>query len=101
VYLDDTLTLQKFSDAVALPHAYVTELINQKFNCSFKKLVGQYRLNEAKSLMVKENDATVKLIDIAFQVGFNNKVSFYRTFKEFEGVSPSEYLEKLKKQEKI
>lgn len=101
IYLDDTLTLQKFSDAVALPHAYVTELINQKFNCSFKKLVSQFRLQEAKGLMVKGNDSAIKLIDIAFQVGFNNKVSFYRTFKEFEGVSPSEYLEKLKKQEKI
>jgi len=97
IYLDDTLTLQKFAKAIALPFAEVTELVNQKFNCSFKKLISQYRLNEAKHRIEKNNDPKVKLIDIAFQVGFTNKVSFYRAFKEFEGVSPSEYLEKIKK----
>ena len=42
----------------------------------------------------------MKLIDIAYDSGFNNKVSFYRVFKEFEGQSPSEYLETRKKAEK-
>jgi len=101
IYLDDTLTLQKFAEAIRLSAAEVTELVNQKFNCSFKKLISQYRLNEAKRRIEKNNDPTVKLIDIAFQVGFTNKVSFYRAFKEFEGVSPSEYLEKIKKTENL
>ncbi|OJJ14632.1 hypothetical protein BKI52_42140 [marine bacterium AO1-C] len=101
VYLDDTLTLQKFADAIVLSAAEVTELVNQKFNCSFKKLISQYRLQEAKRRIEKNNDPKVKLIDIAFQVGFTNKVSFYRVFKEFEGISPSEYLEKIKKQENL
>ncbi|MDN5201689.1 helix-turn-helix domain-containing protein [Fulvivirgaceae bacterium BMA10] len=95
IYLDDTLTLQKFSESISLPSSYVTELINHKFNCSFKKLINQYRLNEAKRIMEKNRDSKNKLIDIAFQAGFNNKVSFYRAFKEFEGISPSEYLERI------
>ena len=32
VYLDEGLSLKEFSDAVSLPPAYVSELINQKFN---------------------------------------------------------------------
>ena len=96
VYLDDHLSLQKFSDSVSLPQPYVSEIINQKFNCSFKKLVNQYRLKEAKSIMEKTNNTKIKLIDIAYQAGFNNKVSFYRAFREFENISPSEYLKKLK-----
>ena len=100
IYLDDTVTLQKFSQAASLSPSYTTELINQKFNCSFKKLINQYRLKEAISLMEKSNGSKIKLIDIAFQAGFNNKVSFYRAFKEFEGFSPSEYLKKLRAQEK-
>ncbi|TSE04966.1 AraC family transcriptional regulator [Aquimarina algiphila] len=97
IYLDDTLNLQRFSESVALPSAYVSEIINQKFNYSFKKLLNQYRLNEAKKIMQKANGEKIKLIEIAFECGFNNKVSFYRTFKEFEGISPSEYLEKIKR----
>ena len=100
VYLDDGISLRKFSEIVSLPPPYVSEIINQKFNCSFKKLVNQYRLAEAKSIIKKSNGTNIKLIDIAFQAGFGNKVSFYRTFKEFDNISPSEYLEKVKNQEK-
>lgn len=96
IYLDDNLSLKTFSKSVLLPPAYVSEIINQKFNCSFKKLVNQYRLNEAKKIVQKNKDSKLKLIDIAFESGFNNKVSFYRAFKEFEGISPSEYLEKIR-----
>ncbi len=100
-YLDDSLTLEKFSKAIQLPKAFVTEIINQKFNCSFKKLVNQYRLNEAKRLMENVDGTKLKLIDVAYDSGFNNKVSFYRIFKELEGISPSEYLEEQIKRKKL
>lgn len=101
VYLDDTLTLAKFSEDVQLPRSLITELINQKFNCSFKKLINQYRFDEAKRILENNSDPKLKLIDVAYESGFNNKVSFYRVFKEFEGISPSEYLEKRTKGKKL
>ena len=96
LYLDDSLSLKKFSDSVSLPPTYVSTIINQKFNCSFKKLINRYRLDEAKDIIKNANGASIKLIDVAYQAGFNNKVSFYRAFKEFENSSPSDYLKKLK-----
>ncbi len=96
IYLNDELSLSVFAQSVALSNSHVSEIINQKFNCSFKKLINQYRLEEAKARLQKNHDPSIKLIDIAFQSGFNNKVSFYRAFKEFEGISPSEYLETIK-----
>ncbi len=100
IYLNDELSLSIFAKSVSLSTSLVSEIINQKFNCSFKKLINRYRLEEAKTHLLENKDPSVKLIDIAFQSGFNNKVSFYRTFKEFEGVSPSEYLENIKKEKK-
>ena len=97
LYLDDELTLKKLADSISLPQAYVAELINQRFNSSFKRLINSYRLKEAKAIITNTNNEQLKLIDVAYESGFNNKVSFYRVFKEFEGVSPSEYVEKLKK----
>lgn len=96
VYLDDDLNLATFSKAVQIPPSYVSEIINQRYNCSFKKLLNQYRLEEAKRIIHENIDGKVKLIDIAFESGFRNKVTFYRVFKEFEGISPSKYLEKIK-----
>ena len=100
IYLDDELNLKKFAASVAIPQAQVSSIINQKFNCSFKKLITQYRVEEAKRLMLNAGADKVKLIDISFQAGFNNKVSFYRAFKEFEGMAPSEYLEKVNREKK-
>lgn len=101
VYLDDTLTLAKLSEDLQLPRSLITELINQKFNCSFKKLINRYRFDEAKRILENNSNSKLKLIDVAYESGFNNKVSFYRVFKEFEGVSPSEYLEKRIKGKKL
>ena len=95
IYLDDDLSLQKFSESVSLSPTDVSELINQKFNCSFKKLITKYRLNEAKKIIKNANGSKIKLIDVAYQAGFSNKVSFYRAFKEFDNISPSEYLKKM------
>ncbi len=95
VFLDDELSLDKFAKRIALPSKEVSRIVNQNFNLSFQKLVSRYRVNEAKTLMESGDLSQLKLIDIAFQSGFNNKVSFYRSFKAHEGISPSEYLKRL------
>lgn len=96
IYLDDELSLEKFAESISLSPSYVSAIINQKFDNSFKKLIALHRVNEAKRIIKSSSRAKIKLIDVAFQSGFNNKVSFYRAFKEFEDLSPSEYLEKSK-----
>lgn len=96
IHLDDMLSLERFSRSIDKPAAFISELINQRFGCSFKNLVAQYRLEEAKSLMHHTAMDQIKLIDIAYGSGFSNKVSFYRTFKAHTGYSPSEYLKELK-----
>ena len=98
-YLDNELNLQKFAARLSMPAPYISQIINQKFSCSFKKLLARYRVQEAKERIHKAKNSTIKLIDIAYQSGFNNKVSFYRAFKEFEQIAPSAYLEKIKKEE--
>ncbi|MEM7485396.1 MAG: AraC family transcriptional regulator [Bacteroidota bacterium] len=95
IFLDDELSLSKFSRQLNLNQDYVSALVNQKFDCSFKRLIKKYRLGEAKSILKNADCSNIKLIDVAFQSGFNNKVSFYRAFKESENMSPSEYLKNL------
>ena len=95
IFKREDLNLNTFSKYINLNPTYVSELINQRFNCSFKKLINQYRIEESKKIMKETKKSEVKLIDIAFEVGFNNKVSFYRSFKEFENTSPSEYFNQL------
>lgn len=99
VHLDDSLTLRSFAEMVSLSPQDVTRFVNQKYGYNFKKLVNRYRLDEAKQLMRRMQNGDQRLIDIAYQSGFNNKVTFYRVFKELEGISPSAYLQNMKKKE--
>ena len=95
-FLDDALTLDDFAASVKLPKKQVSELINQSFGSSFKELINQYRVEEAKAIMQREGETKIQLIDVAMDSGFNNKVTFYRTFKRHTGKSPSEYFQELK-----
>ena len=36
-----------------------------------------------------------RIIDVALEVGFNNPISFSRSFKEVYGISPSHYQKQL------
>ncbi|GAB5527703.1 MAG: hypothetical protein Roseis2KO_55750 [Roseivirga sp.] len=95
-YLNDALDLETFAKSLNLSKKYVSDLINQKFGKTFKALVNEYRVEEAKYMMQQEKDSKVQLIDIGLESGFNNKMSFYRVFKQFTGKSPSEYLAALR-----
>ena len=97
VYLDDTLSLEGFSQSIDLPKKYVSDIINQSFGGSFKETINKYRVEEAKRHMENEVGKEVALIPIGLQSGFNNKVSFYRTFKKYTGKSPSDYFQSLSK----
>ena len=97
VYLDESLNLDDFASSLSLSKKYVSYLINQHFGYTFKDLINQYRIEEAKAIMAKEVNSKRSLIEIAEESGFNNKVSFYRTFKKHTGKSPSEYYGRLKK----
>lgn len=95
VHLDDTLSLDKFAQALQMPKKYVSDLINQGMGCSFKDLLNQYRIDEALQIMAQHRDPKKSLIDIAYSCGYTNKVSFYRSFKKKMGVAPSAYYQSL------
>ncbi|MBK9046995.1 MAG: AraC family transcriptional regulator [Bacteroidetes bacterium] len=49
------------------------------------------RIEEAKSLLANPQKHKVNVIEIAYQVGFNNKVTFNSTFKKSTGLTPTEF----------
>jgi AraC-like DNA-binding protein len=55
---------------------------------SFHEVLEQLRLEKAKA-MLEEPD--LKLIEIAFELGYENPPSFTRAFRRWTGVTPSEY----------
>jgi YesN/AraC family two-component response regulator len=93
LYLSPDFTLQELSTRLASNQKYISQAINEHSGTNFNGLVNRYRVQEARKLILSSSiDQAINLNDVAFRSGFNNRVSFYRNFKEETGFTPSEFL---------
>ena len=95
-FLKDTLTLQEVALELKVSARSLSQIVNQRFGKTFKDIMNEYRVVEAKAIMRSETSGNLQMLDVGLESGFNNKVSFYRVFKKSTGKSPSEYYEQLK-----
>ncbi|WP_405610531.1 helix-turn-helix domain-containing protein [Polaribacter sp. Asnod1-A03] len=97
VYLDEELNLTKLSKKMNISNKKLSELINHQLKTTFYNLINDYRINDVKNRFKKGDTEKYTIISIAFDAGFKSKASFYRIFKQKEGVSPSAYSSKYEK----
>ena len=88
LYLDASLSLQKLAKHISTSPNYISQTLNETLGSNFFDYINQYRINEAKK-QLKETKNTV--LDIAMNVGFNAKSSFYSAFKKETQLTPSQY----------
>ena len=88
-YLNPNLNLDDLALMMNISRHHASQLINEYFNQNFYEFINLYRVDEAKAMLKEEKGFNVE--DIAFQCGFNNRISFYRAFKKNEGVSPTKF----------
>lgn len=89
-FKDNELRLANLADKVGYSTHLLSKVINRKSGKNFNSFINEYRLKEAEQLLVTENDHNIKTI--YFDVGFNNKVTFYKAFKEKHKCTPTEYI---------
>lgn len=94
-YLKNELRMNELAALINVSRNHVSQIINEHFNLSFFDFVNKYRIEEAKALLDNNEDEKLSVTAIAYQVGFNNRASFYKAFKKFTNHSPSTYLKRL------
>ncbi|MCX7954915.1 MAG: helix-turn-helix domain-containing protein [Bacteroidales bacterium] len=95
-YLDPTINLTKFSSALNACSHNISLTINTKFNMNFFDFINYYRIEEAKKILNMYDVGKYSLENIYQECGFNSKSAFYRAFKKFTGITPTDYLKNLK-----
>ena len=88
IYLNRFLDLRTLADEAKMSPHQLSQFLNEQLNVSFYDYVNQYRINAAKSLLIKTDKA---ILDIALEVGFNNKATFNKSFKKYNHTTPSQY----------
>jgi AraC-like DNA-binding protein len=90
-FLNPELTISELAERVGIPRFYITDILKHELNLNFFTLIQDYRIEEVKIKLrdTKWNDASV--LQIALESGFNSKSSFNALFKQYTGMTPSDY----------
>ncbi|MDH5413984.1 MAG: helix-turn-helix domain-containing protein [Flavobacteriaceae bacterium] len=91
IYLRNDLGLMDIANALRISRNHASQVINEHFNMSFYDFINKFRIIEAERMI--NSDLNLNFTEIAYTVGFNNRISFYKAFKKFTGLNPSQYLE--------
>lgn len=94
-FLDNNLNLEDLAKKLSITRYHLSQTINQNYEFGFYDYINKFRIDEAKELIRQDRYSGVT--DIGYQAGFNNRVSFYKAFKKFEGCTPTQYRKKQKK----
>ncbi len=97
LYRQNDLSLPELAQTLGISVHQLSELLNVHLGVSFYEFINDYRLQFACNLL-QNPECQLRILDIAFDAGFNNKNSFYRTFKDSLGVTPNQYREQIDKQ---
>ena len=88
-FLNSGFTINDFAKELKTNRNYISQIINEYFNTNFNSFVNEYRVKEARKLLISEDYKNYSIEGIASTVGFHNKATFNTAFKKFTGVTPS------------
>ncbi|MUV02321.1 helix-turn-helix domain-containing protein [Flavobacterium rakeshii] len=93
VYLDNDISLEVLAEKMKLSKHHLTQLFNVYIGENFNQYINKYRISYSCGLL-QHNESEMTIEEVAFESGFNSKVSFNRHFKNIMGCTPSDYTKK-------
>lgn len=95
-YKDPNYSAKQMADDLGTNTRYVSAVVSVRFGKNYTSLVNEYRIKEAKYLLVDKRYQDANVEDIGIMVGFSNRQSFYAAFYKFTGFTPRGYRMKYK-----
>ena len=96
IYKNNNLSLEFLSERLGTTRHNTSQVINEHFDMNFFELVNTYRINEAKDILKDDRNNNLTIIQVAYEVGFNNKVTFNKSFKKQLSLTPSQFIKSLR-----
>ena len=91
LYLDNDLSLGALSEHLQMKPHHVSQVLNEKLNMTFYDFINFSRVSRAQEMLSSGQFTQLAIIDIAYQVGFNNKATFNAAFKKYTKQTPSQF----------
>jgi len=91
-YLNEQITLTQVSMLLKVSSQNLSQVINEKTKCNFNNFINQYRIEEAKILLISDSYKNLTIEAIAQKSGFRCKSTFYEAFKKETKMTPKEFI---------
>ncbi len=94
-YLNGKLSLKEVAEKMNISTNHLSQVINENLEKNFFDFINGYRVNLAKEKMSDPLNKKYTILSLAYDCGFNSKSSFNAIFKRYEGLTPSEFFDKV------
>ncbi len=85
------------ADSLGITPKYCSNLFKRLSNENFKNFLNEYRIEQAKIILEKNNK--IKVTELSTLVGFNSSNSFIRAFSRHTGMTPGAYISFISKKD--
>ncbi len=90
LHRDSNLSLNKLATKLNISPHLLSQLLNDNLEKSFTQYINEYRIEEAKQMLI--NNGNLKIQTIAEMCGFNSNSTFYAAFKKINHTTPAEFV---------
>ncbi|MEP3838772.1 MAG: helix-turn-helix domain-containing protein [Algibacter sp.] len=95
VFKENNINLELLAFKLNTTRHNASQIINEHFKMNFFELINSFRIKEAIKILEEDSHGNLNIIDIAYEVGYNNKVTFNKAFKKVTKTTPSHYINTL------
>lgn len=95
MFTDTNLTVDSFASKLGITRKEVLDYIKLTNKGSFIDFINKLRIEEYKVLVKDEKYKQYDLVGLALECGFKSKSTFYRVFKQHEGITPNQFKKQL------
>lgn len=100
LYLDPDIDIKAVAAELKSNTKYLSQVVNNQLGLNFNQYINQFRINRLKERLNDKKYDSLSLFEIAQQCGFKNKSTFHKVFREFNQMTPKEFLQQNRKVKK-
>lgn len=90
-FKETSLSLPKIAKDLNISPNMMSQLINEQLKQNFCDYLNNYRIDEAKKMLIDKKKQNFTIASIAYDCGFNSLSAFNNAFKKFTKLKPSQF----------
>ena len=95
--LKEDLTVPDLARASGVTAPQISQILNGQMNQNFFSFVNNYRIQLAQRMLLDPQTSGMPIVELAVEVGFKSKSSFYDAFKRATNMTPTQFKRAMEK----